>query len=600
MSSSAPDEPRWARAGLAALLVSTGVFWLIGLSRNEWANPFYAAAVQAGSRNWKAALFGSSDAANSITVDKPPVSLWPMELGVRLFGLNGWSMLVPQVLIGVATVALLYVTVKRTFGASAGLIAGAVLALTPVATVMFRYNNPDAMLVFLMTAAAWALLRGVDDGRTRWLVACGVFLGFGFLTKQLQVMLMVPALAGVYLWAGPPRLRTRLWQLLAGLAAMVVAGGWWVLLVSLTPPSERPYIGGSTDNSFMNLTFGYNGLFRLTGQQPEGFPEPRQSWTRSHAGVFRLFIGESAMQISLLLPAALILLVAGLLWCRRMSRTDPRRAQYLLWGGWLVLGIVVLSAMSGTYHDYYTIAVAPAVAALVALGVTNASRRVLAVTAAVTAVWAFVVLQRVPDFVPALRWVVLTVGLLAAVGVALQPGRAVAVVAGIVCLATPLAMSIQTILTGHHGSTVNGGPPLPSADKPSEGSNNWSGALNSAVDPAVAAVLTADADAYTWMAAMVGANKAASYQLSTGYPVMPLGGFVGRDPSPTLAQFQNLVAGHRIHYFIDNSRPDKDKEENWRGGPFESDGITDWVKKTFAPRMVDGVTLYDLTPAKLG
>ena len=182
MISTASDEPRWERAGLAVLLASTAVFWLIGLGRNEWANSFYSGAVQAGSRSWKAALFGASDAAGSITVDKPPAALWPMELSVRLFGLSSWSMLVPQVLIGVATVALLYAIVKRTFGAAAGLAAGGVLALTPVATLMFRYNNPDALLVFLMVAAAWALLRAVDDGQTRWLLACGAFLGLGFLT----------------------------------------------------------------------------------------------------------------------------------------------------------------------------------------------------------------------------------------------------------------------------------------------------------------------------------------------------------------------------------------------------------------------------------
>ena len=202
------------------------------MSRNGWANAFYAAAVQAGTRSWKAALFGSSDAANSITVDKPPASLWPMELSARLFGVNSWSVLVPQVLLGVATVALLYVTAKRAFGSAAGLVAGGLLALTPVATLMFRYNNPDALLVFLMVVAGWAVLRAVDDGRTRWLVLCGGGLGLGFLTKQLQVLLIAPALVGTYLVCGPPRLAVRVRQLGAAAAALVVAAGWWVLLVS--------------------------------------------------------------------------------------------------------------------------------------------------------------------------------------------------------------------------------------------------------------------------------------------------------------------------------------------------------------------------------
>jgi hypothetical protein len=603
--STAPDESRWARAGLAVLLAPTAVFWLIGLGRNEWANSFYSGAVQAGSRSWKAALFGASDAAGSITVDKPPASLWPMELSVRLFGLSSWSILVPQVLIGVATVALLYATVRRTLGSGAGLIAGGVLALTPVATLMFRYNNPDALLVFLMVAAAWALLRAVDDGQTRWLLTCGAFLGLGFLTKQLQVMLVVPAMAGSYLVAGPPRLAIRVGQLLAALAAMAVAGGWWVVLVSLTPAADRPYIGGSTDNSFLNLTFGYNGLSRLTGHHAAGFPAPQHAWSRSHAGVARLFTGESAMQISWLLPAALILMVAGLLWCRHTQRTDARRAQYVLWGGWLVVGGVVFSAMSGTYHDYYTVALAPAIAALVALGATDAwlrrespgGRRVLAGTVAVTAVWACAVLSRVPGFVSPLRWIVLAMGLLAAAALLLRPRPAVAVLGGVACLTAPLALSIQTISTSHHGGIVNAGPSLPGADKPGEGPGNWAGMQSTAVSPELARILSADAGSYTWVAAMISANKAASYQIATGFPVMPIGGFLGRDPSPTLAQFQRDVAGHRIHYFIDNPRLDKDEEET-KSKPGESDHIVEWVKEAFVARTIDGVTIHDLTVAK--
>lgn len=189
------SDPRWVKPSLGALLVATAAFWAVGLSRNGWGNTFYAAAVQAGTRSGKAFLFGSSDAANSITVDKPPASLWVMEISTRLFGVNSWALQLPQVLLGVVSVGLLYASVRKPFGPAAGLIAGALLALTPVATLMFRYNNPDALLVFLMVAATWALLRGVDSGRTRWVVLCGALIGFGFLTKQLQVMLILPGLA---------------------------------------------------------------------------------------------------------------------------------------------------------------------------------------------------------------------------------------------------------------------------------------------------------------------------------------------------------------------------------------------------------------------
>ena len=584
------------------LLVATTVFWLIGLSRNGWANAFYAAAVQAGTRSWKAALFGSSDAANSITVDKPPASLWPMEFSARLFGLSSWSMLVPQVLIGVAAVALLYFSVKRTFGPTAGLLAGALLALTPVATLMFRYNNPDALLVLLMVAAAWAVLRAVEDGRTRWLVLCGALVGLGFLVKQLQVMLIVPAVAGTYLYSGPPRLAIRLGQLAAAAGAMVVAAGWWVLLVSVTPANDRPYVGGSTDNSFLNLTFGYNGLSRLTGHRPPGQPEHIGEWSSSHVGPFRLFTGESAGQISWLLPAALILLAAGLIWCRGQSRVDPRRAQYLLWGGWLVVGAAVLSAMSGTYHDYYTVALAPAVAALAAMGGRECwrhreqwrARSALAVVVAVTALWAWVLLSRTPAFLPPLRWVVLTSGLVAAAAIGMSGRRVVlGVAAATAVLAGPLAYCIQTLTSAHNGGIVNAGPTLPGADQ--EGPHrHWM--QPEEVSDTMIGMLSADAADFTWVAATEGGNQASAYQLTTGQPVMPVGGFAGRDPSPTLEQFQGDVAGRRIHYFIDSRRPDDDEPNEPSDSPdSQAAKITDWVKHSFTARTLDGTTYYDLT-----
>jgi 4-amino-4-deoxy-L-arabinose transferase-like glycosyltransferase len=263
------QSPWRARGGLIALLVGTAVFYLWGLSASGYANTFYSAAVQAGSVSWKAFFYGSSDAASSITVDKPPASLWVMALSVRIFGLSSWSILVPQVVEGVATVALLYAVVRRRFGTAAGLLAGALLALTPVAALMFRFNNPDALLALLMLAAVWALLRGVEDGRTRWLVLAGVFVGLGFLTKQLQVFLVLPALALTYLVAAPVGLPRRLWQLLVGGAAMVASAGWWLAIVELVPAADRPFIGGSQNNSILELTLGYNGLGGSAARRPE-------------------------------------------------------------------------------------------------------------------------------------------------------------------------------------------------------------------------------------------------------------------------------------------------------------------------------------------
>ena len=204
-------------------------------------------------------------------MDKPPASLWVMALSGRIFGFSSWSMLAPQALMGVAAVGLLYLTVRRWSGPRTALAAGALLAATPVAVLMFRFNNPDAMLVLTMVAAGWTTTRSIDAAGRRagtwWLVATGALVGLGFLTKQLQVLLVVPALALTVLVVAPSRPWRRIGDLLAGGAAVVVSAGWYVALVELWPASSRPYIGGSTTNSLLELALGYNGLGRILGSE---------------------------------------------------------------------------------------------------------------------------------------------------------------------------------------------------------------------------------------------------------------------------------------------------------------------------------------------
>ena len=185
----------WARPALIALLVLTAAAYLWDLSASGTANSFYAAAVQAGTKSWKAFFFGSLDSSSFITVDKPPASLWVMGLSGRIFGFSSLSMLVPQALEGVAAVALLYAAVKRWFGPGAGLLAGLMLAVTPVAALMFRFNNPDALLVCLLVAAAYCLVRALEGASTRWVIAVGTLIGFAFLAKMMQAFLVLPAFA---------------------------------------------------------------------------------------------------------------------------------------------------------------------------------------------------------------------------------------------------------------------------------------------------------------------------------------------------------------------------------------------------------------------
>lgn len=682
-------RPRWERPAFAGLLIATAALLLWDLGSSGYANSFYSAAVQAGSESWKAFFFGSSDAGNSITVDKPPAALWPMMLSVRLFGLGSWQILAPQALMGVATTAVLYAAVRRQFGPGAALLSGAAFALTPVAALMFRFNNPDALLTLLLTLTVYCLLRALDGARTKWLVWAGVAVGFAFLTKTLQAFVILPPLAVLYAVCAPTRLRRRLGQLLLAGLAMVAAGGWWVAIVELWPAASRPYIGGSQNNSFLELTLGYNGLGRINGDETGsvGGGGARAGagaaggggW--GETGIDRLFAGNIGGQISWLLPAALILLVAGLAVTWRARRAADSlegmaRAAFLAWGGALLITAVVFSYMQGIFHEYYTVALAPFVAALVGMGVavlweergSRAAVFTLSGTLAVTAVWSYVLLGRATDYLPWLRWAVLVGGLLAAAALpfAAAAGRRLVLATAALglgaALAGPLAYCLTTVNTGHAGSIVTAGPavaggrggpggmrfgaageqgpggfggpggagaapqggagavpPNGQAGQAGQagrgpgrpgggegggpGGGGMGGLLNGAqVGAEAKAALRADADRYTWAAAAIGSQNAASYQLASGEPVMAIGGFNGSDPSPTLEQFKQYVQEGRIHYFISQGGSASGEAaaggtRRGGGGPGGAAGtaIEEWIKATFKATTVGGATLYDLT-----
>ncbi|HEX3812065.1 MAG TPA: glycosyltransferase family 39 protein [Mycobacteriales bacterium] len=656
-------DPRWVRPSLLALLVATAALYFIGLGSSGWANAFYSAAVQAGSTSWKAFFYGSSDAANSITVDKPPASLWVMALSVKIFGLHSWSILAPQALEGVGSVALLYATVRRWFSPGAALLSGAVLALTPVATLMFRFNNPDALLVLLLVAGAYATVRAVETASTRWLVFAGFLVGSGFLVKMLQAFLVVPAFALVYLLAAPTRPMRRIRQLLLAGLAMLVSAGWWVAIVELVPARDRPYIGGSQHNSVLELIFGYNGFGRITGNETGsvgGGGTQGSQWGAT--GWSRLFGSEMGGQISWLIPAALALLVAMLWLGRRAGRTDRTRAAFLLWGGWLLVTGLVFSFMQGIVHPYYTVALAPAIAALVGMGTAGlwARRRnptamaILAAVTAGTAIWSYVLLDRSADWNPWLRGMILVVGLMAAVLLLLTPwlGRhlsaLIASVALVAALAGPTAYSIQTAATAHTGAIPSAGPTVQGGgfgaggrgggpgggqfrgqapggqnggNPPQFGNRQGGGAtsqqglgdgttgqggggggmsgLLGAATPSATLVkeLEQNASSYTWVAATTGANNAAGYQLTTNLPVMPIGGFNGTDPSPTLSQFEQYVSSGQIHYYIASSGMG---QQAGSSSGSTTGTIASWVASHFTATTVGGVTIYDLTQPTSG
>ncbi|MGW0586971.1 glycosyltransferase family 39 protein [Streptosporangium sp. NPDC002607] len=630
----APGDPRWARPGLWGVLVLATVLYVWALGRNGHANEYYSAAILSGTQSWKAFFFGALDAGSFITVDKPPLALWAMGLSARIFGFGTWSMLLPQAAAGVAAVAVLHSAVRRAmpggYGHAAALVAALVMTLTPITVAINRDNNPDTLLVLLLVLAAWFCQEAVRAGRMRALVVSAVLVGLAFNTKMLQAYLVLPAFAPLYLAMAPGAPLRRLGHLLAAGAALVVSSAWWMVIVDLWPASSRPYIGGSTDNSVWDLVIGYNGLGRIFGTG--GGRAGGGMGFGGEAGAGRLFNDIMAGQISWLLPFAVIALVAGLALTVRGPLRDTRIA-LLLWGGWLVVHYVVFSFSSGTFHPYYSTAMAPAVAALTGLGGVLGWRAyrhsrawswVLPAGIAVTGAWAFTVLRRSTDFVPWLAWAVAAITVTAVAGLFLArlgPRlrlriAAVALTAGLAAgLAGPAAYALTPLGSAVNGTNPtagpagsggfggmrggfpggtrgggaegDGGPPGGVPGQNSQqgvtgdavprtryglpaGGGMRGGGPGGAMDPQMIEYLRRNRGGATWLVAVSSAQGASSAILSTGLPVIAMGGFTGSDPAMTVDRLNGLVSSGRLRYVMTGGG---------RGGP---DGggsqVTEWVR----------------------
>jgi 4-amino-4-deoxy-L-arabinose transferase-like glycosyltransferase len=632
-------QPRWIRPSAALLLAVTAALYLWNLEATGYANSFYAAAIQAGTKDWTALLFGSLDAGNAITVDKPPAALWIPALAGRIFGFSALSMLIPQALMGVAAVGLLYLTVKRVSGPAAGLLAGGALALTPVAALMFRFNNPDAMLTLCLVLAAYLTTRAIEKAGWKWLVAAGAVIGLAFLTKMLQGFLIVPGLALAYFWAAPTTLGRRVLHLLGAAAGIALVAGSYIALFQLTPVSARPYMAGSETNSFLELTFGYNGLGRITGSgagMPGGGAGGGMGGNVGFGGtpgITRMFGTSFGGEVSWLLPAALILLGAGLWFTRREARTSGTRAALMLWGGWLLVTAGILSFMGGTVHPYYAVALAPAIAAIVGIGSVELwrgraywpARIVLAVTVLAGSAWSAVLLGRDASWLPWVRILVVALGVLAALAFILRLDNLASVpaqvrkaaAAGVVVVSLlagglgSAAWTMATVSQPHSGSIPTSGPTASAmggmggmgggirttdrtdgsgatddgtAGAPGGGAPGGEGTASSELTALLKSAGT------KWSAIVSGASQAASLELATDTNVIALGGWNGGDPYPTLAEFQAMVGRGDIGYFI--SGGGMGGMGGGRGGNSE---VATWVAANFQAQTVGNSTVYKLS-----
>ncbi len=644
----------WGTLAFGGVIGLAAVTYLVNLTVSGYGNLYYAAAAQAGSQSWTAWFFGSLDAGDFITIDKPPLSTMVLGLSVRVFGLSSWSVLAPQALMGIAAVAILYLSVRRTFGVPAAVIAGVVFALTPAAVLMFRYDNPDALLTLLLVGAAASLLRALEDGRWRWLVAAAALVGFAFSTKFLQAYLVLPAFALTWAIAGPGSSRRRAAGLLVAALVVAVTSLWWVVAMELIPAGSRPYIGGSTTDSALELLLGYDGLGRILGQGGGGATAGAGggggTGFSGDPGILRLLNAEMGGQTAWFLVASLVGLIAGLVARWRAPRTDPARAAFLLWGGWLVVTALVFSFMSGIIHSYYAVALAPAIAALTGAGLVTAwrardriaARAGLAAAIAASAGTAWLLLDRVPTFWPGLGIAALAVGLAAAIVVMLPPARvhprlplSVATAAMVVLMAGPAAFAIDTIQTAYSGGDVAAGPPAVgdgfgaragiAADGvadgggvPADGGVQPGGAADGGgIASGLTDYLAAERGDATWIVAVTGADQAASIQLATGMPVMAMGGFSGSDPTPTLDELRAWIADGSLRFVLVGGGTGRAGDGGPLGGlgPLGADGgpvggngplgdragtgdVATWVQGACTPVDLAGVTgLYDCSGA---
>lgn len=644
---------RWSRAEKLACVMATlavVIAWSIHLGANGYANNFYSAAAWAGSQSWNALLWGSVDPEGFISVDKPPLALWAPALLIKVFGLHPWSVILPQVLMGGASAALIFAMVRGAltqFSVQLRLAMGSLavlfFVLTPVAALMFRYNNPDALLALLMTGSAGAALRAIAHGRLRWLAVSGVLLGLGFLTKQLQVALIFPALyLAVALYFGASW-RRRAAGLATHFAAFVGTLGLWAVPAALVSPASRPFFGGSKANSFIELTLGYNGLARVSGHGKDSSGILGMLTDRV-LSLGRLFAPTNALQWSYFAFVGLVIpVVAYIVLVRKLRQTtsdatlrtfvanpserDVRatHATLVLAYGWFLTSFFIFSWMKGIFHSYYLVGMMPPmlVAVFVGLGIVVAYREELtrrawiglAVLAVVTLAWQYVLMIFAKGW---MRTGAIVAGVAVVIGALLLTrgkvglaygwntgvGKTVAALTGVAFLAIPFAATAQTNALPHKGSVPKAPYALKSARKglpdPCEPDFSSTGAtkIESGFD-GLRAIATSDAA--RWPLATVSSYCASLYELATERPVMAIGGWDAVDPVPTLDTFKDLVRNGHVRYFIPRyptpggeflgkvSRKDK---------PGNAQDITTWVIDNFQSQVIDGLSVFDLSVPK--
>jgi 4-amino-4-deoxy-L-arabinose transferase-like glycosyltransferase len=598
----------WQWIALVAVLILSAFLNLFRLTSAGYGNTYYAAAVKDMLTSWHNFFFVSFD-AGFVSVDKPPLGLWIQAASAYLFGFSGLSLLLPQALAGILSVALLYHLVNRTFGPVAGLLSALVLAVTPIAIAIDRTNDLDSLLVLTVLIGAWMVIRAVETGRLRWLLAGAVVVGLGFNIKMLEAYLIVPAFYLFYLLASPVSWRRRLVHLGLATVVLLVVSLSWAVVVDLTPVDQRPYVGSSSNNSELDLAFGYNGATRLLGrgegafggrqptqeepaaqEEAQGGPPggggfgPGGGRENGDPGPLRLLDEQLAGQIGWLLPLAMVGFLAAAWQKRPRLPLDQRQGELVLWGMWLLTQVVFFS-IAGMFHRYYTVMLAPAIAALVGIGVValwsdyrSPGRRgwLLPLTLlGMAALHAYVILAYYDEDWSS--WLAYVIAGLCAVATAvlvfmrLRPGlkasaySVCAVAVGVLTLLTaPAVWAFYTASQGSGGMMASAGPQTVQSSSwwGSGGSRSGNGPPGSrgTADPALLDYLQTNRGDAKYLVATINSMSASPVILNTDEPdpVITLGGFMGRDPVLSTDELADLVNEGAVRLFL---VPDRERME---------------------------------------
>ncbi len=607
----------------AAILLLAAGLRLWRLDQNGYDNEYYAAAVRSMAASWHAFLYNSFDPAGFVSVDKPPVALWLQALTVKLFGFHGLAVLLPQVVEGVAAVALLDHLVRRRFGTAAGLLAALFLAVTPVSVATDRSGNTESCLVVVLLAAACALLRAAEQGSRRLLLLAMALIGLGFNVKMLAAFVVLPAFALVYMLGAPLPWRRRVTDLaLGGLVVLVVSLAWMVAY-DLTPAEGRPFAGSSTHNSMVELAVGHNAIGRFvrltrstattgdSGARPvAAAPQsPAGRWTRLFVrvpvGPLRLADGQLAGQVAWLSPLALMGVAGGALQNRWRPPLSPSQLSLLLWSLWAFTYAAVYSFAGGIFHFYYLVTLAPPLAALAGIGIVTlwteylrTGWRTLLLPLALLATAAgqvYIEANAVGWSLPPDDWrrwlhgALVIGGVASALGLLLMrlrrtwgpPSRAVAtglLTAGIAALLlVPGAWALSSVL-------VKGIAVLPSADLarlgPNERITDARASARSAWYRKLIAFLKSNHQNERYLLGTSTTRVAAPIIIETGLPVMAMGGFHGLDPILTPDKLARLVESNEIRFVMQGDLSLIDRR---MGAADAGRAVSDWIRAHGTP-----------------